>query len=191
MIDLPEGRFGAVLADPPWAFSTWTPKGLGRSPQRHYPCMSLSEIAALPVSDLAADDCALFMWATFPMLPQALVLMAKWGFVYKSGGAWAKRGKSDAGWAFGNGYIFRGAAELLLVGTRGQPKWRSRSERNLWVAPIQEHSRKPDAIHEMIERTAAAPFVELFGRRSRNGWTVWGNDRERFDGSPAKQVLGC
>lgn len=181
MTDLPAGRFGAILADPAWRFATRSPKGEAKSPQRHYECMSLAEISALPVADVAADDCALFLWATFPMLPHALLVMARWGFIYKTGGAWAKRSSADASWAFGPGFIFRGASELLLVGTRGQPKWRSRSERNLWVAPVREHSRKPDEVHAMIERTAAAPFLELFSRESRPGWTAWGDQVGRFD----------
>jgi N6-adenosine-specific RNA methylase IME4 len=175
VIDLPPGPFGTILADPPWSFRTRSAKGLTKSPQAHYECMSMLDLAEMPIADLAAPDCALFMWATFPMLPHALHLMGQWGFRYKSGGAWAKRSPKDKSWAFGTGYIFRGAAEVLLVGTRGTPKWQSRSERNLWVAPIQAHSVKPDCVHEAIERLSLGPRLELFARRARPGWTVWGD----------------
>lgn len=133
-------------------------------------------MSAWPVSDIAAKDSVMFMWATFPMLPQALALMEAWGFTYKTGGAWAKQSKTGAKWAFGTGYLFRSASELLLVGTRGKPKWNSRSERNLWIAPVREHSRKPDCVYEMIERAVSGPRLEMFARRHRDGWTAWGDE---------------
>lgn len=129
---------------------------------------------------LAAQNSALMMWATFPMLPEALALMAAWGFTYKSGGAWGKQSSTGRKLAFGTGYIFRSAAELLLVGMRGEPKWLSKSERNLWLAPIREHSRKPDEIHAMVERMTPGPRLELFARQQRSGWVAWGNEVEKF-----------
>jgi len=150
--------------------------------------MSLKDIAALPVPMLAARNSAIFMWATFPMLPEALDLMRAWGFTYKTGGAWGKQSTTGRKLAFGTGYIFRSAAELLLVGTQGEPKWHSASERNLWLAPIREHSRKPDLIHEVVERLTPGPRIELFGRQARAGWTVWGNEADKFD-APDFDVL--
>lgn len=173
MTDLPAGPFGAIYADPAWEFRTRSDKGHGKSPQRHYPCMSPLEIAELPVGDLAAEDCALFLWATFPLLPTALWVMQRWGFIYKTGGAWGKRSSTGRSWAFGPGYIFRGCTEILLVGTRGAPTWRSHAERNLWIAAVREHSRKPDCIAEMIERTASGPFLEMFATTERPGWSYW------------------
>lgn len=173
MTPLFAGPFSAILADPAWTWKPRSDKGLGKSAQRHYDCMSLDDIKALDVAGVAAKDCALFMWATFPMLPQALDVMAAWGFTYKSGGAWGKQSKTGRKLAFGTGYIFRGAAEVLLVGTRGNPKWPSKSEGNLWLSPIREHSRKPDAVAEMIERQCPGPKLEMFSRESRPGnWTV-------------------
>lgn len=180
-IPFPDSRFGAILADPPWAFRTYSNKGLGKSAQANYDCLDLGDMTDWNIGPrLAANNCALFMWATFPMLPQALDLMAAWGFTYKTGGSWAKKSKTGRKLAFGTGYIFRSASELLLVGTMGKPAWGSKSERNLWIENVREHSRKPDAIHEMIERLAPAPRLELFARAPREGWTVWGNQTERF-----------
>src|SRR5690606_4059918 len=129
------------LADPPWRFRTFSAKGEGRSPSRHYACMDIAELAALPVGQLAAPDAALILWATAPLLPQAVWLMEQWGFAYKSAGAWAKQSTSSARWAFGTGYLLRSAAEFFLLGTIGRPRIRSRAVRNLIVAPVREHSR--------------------------------------------------
>jgi N6-adenosine-specific RNA methylase IME4 len=178
--DLPPLRYGLILADPPWAFRLHSDKGDRKSPQAHYGCMGAGELAALPVDQLAAPDCALLMWATAPMLPDALMLMAQWGFRFKSAGAWAKQSSTGAGWAFGTGYCFRSAAEFFLLGTLGKPKVRSRSVRNLVVAPVREHSRKPDQLHAMAEALYAGPYLELFARQRRPGWDVWGNDVDRF-----------
>lgn len=179
---LPPGPFAAAYADPAWQFKTRSAKGEGKSPQSHYRCMTLDAIKALPVADVMAKDSALFLWATFPMLHEALDVMRHWGFTYKTGGAWAKQSSTGRKWQFGTGFIFRSASELLLVGTRGKPRWLSKSERNLWVAPIREHSRKPDALPPMIDRMIAGPKLEMFARRNdRPGWAYWGNDQERFN----------
>jgi N6-adenosine-specific RNA methylase IME4 len=180
MIERPYGGFRAIYADPPWSFTNYSPKGHAKGPHAQYRCADLADLKALPVEPLAAQDAALFMWATFPMLPEALELIRAWGFAYKTGGPWAKRSSTGNKWAFGTGYIFRSAAELLLVGTRGKPTWLSKSERNLWVAPIREHSRKPDCVREMIERLAPGPRLELFARESVPGWVGWGDEVGKF-----------
>jgi N6-adenosine-specific RNA methylase IME4 len=183
-VSLPErplGGWATLYADPPWRFMNYSAKGEAKNPVAHYPCMTLAELKAMPVAQLAGANSAIFMWATFPMLPEALELMAAWGFEYKTGGAWAKQSSTGRKLAFGPGYIFRGAAEILLVGTRGHPAWLSRSERNVWLAPIREHSRKPDCVVEMIERLAAAPRLELFARQKRSGWDSWGDEVEKFN----------
>lgn len=176
----PHGGFRALLLDPPWRFALYSDLGDEKSPQAQYACMDLDALKALPVERLAASNSACFMWATFPMLPEALELMAAFGFAYKTGGAWGKQSSTGRKLAFGTGYIFRSAAELLLVGTRGEPKWLSKSERNLWLAPIREHSRKPDEIHGMIERMTPGPRLELFARAPRPGWVCWGNEVQKF-----------
>lgn len=176
----PHGGFRAIYADPAWRFALYSDRGDAKSAQAHYECVSLEEMRTLPVERLAAGNSALFMWATFPMLPEALDLMGAWGFAYKTGGAWAKRSSTGRKWAFGTGYIFRSAAELLLVGTRGEPKWLSRSERNLWALPVREHSRKPDELYGVIERLTPGPRLELFARTQRPGWVAWGNETGKF-----------
>lgn len=179
--DLPMFGHGAILADPPWYFRNYSAKGEVRNPVAHYACMDTAAIAALPVNQLAAPDCALLMWATAPMLPDAVALMAAWGFKFKSAGAWAKQSSTGNAWAFGTGYCFRSAAEFFLLGTLGKPKVQSRSVRNLIVAPTREHSRKPDDQYAMVESLFAGPYVELFARTRRPGWAAWGNDTERFE----------
>jgi N6-adenosine-specific RNA methylase IME4 len=132
---LERGAYGAIAADPPWTFATWSERGQRKSASQHYAVMSLDAIKALPVADLATPDCLLLLWATQAQLDQALDVMRRWGFAFKSVGAWAKQSRSGASWAFGTGYWLRSAAEFFLVGTRGHPKTESRSERNLIVAP--------------------------------------------------------
>lgn len=146
----------------------------------HYACMSTADIAKLPVNQLAAKDCALLMWATAPMLPDAIDLMRAWGFTFKSAGAWAKQSSTGQKWAFGTGYCFRSAAEFFLLGTIGKPKIKSRSVRNLIVAPVREHSRKPVDQYEMAEQLFDGPHVELFSRTGRPGWQSWGNEAGKF-----------
>lgn len=173
-------RYGAILADPPWRFLNRTTAGEKKNPVAHYPCMSIAELAELPVARLAAPDCALVMWATAPLLHRAIELLEAWGFTFKSAGAWGKQSSTGERWAFGTGYVFRSAAEFYLVGTIGKPRVLSRSIRNLIVAPVREHSRKPDQMHQDIERLYAGPYAELFARQRRPGWDAWGNDIDRF-----------
>lgn len=175
------GHYGLILADPPWRFVTHSAKGHGKAPQRHYDCMDMAAIQSLPVASLAAPDCACVMWATSPMLPEALATMAAWGFTYKATGAWAKRTVTGEAWQFGTGYIMRCAAEFWLVGTRGRPKRRSASVRNLHVAAVREHSRKPDSFrHEVVEALYDGPYLELFARQAAPNWTSWGDQAARF-----------
>jgi N6-adenosine-specific RNA methylase IME4 len=173
-------RYGVILADPPWAFRLFSDKGDAKSPQAHYACMGAADLAALPVNQLAAPHCALLMWATWPMLDDARALMAAWGFRYKTGGAWAKQSSTGKAWAFGTGYCFRSASEPFLLGTIGRPPVLSRSVRNLIVAPVRQHSRKPDDLHAMAESLYPGPRAELFAREPRPGWDVWGNQTDKF-----------
>jgi N6-adenosine-specific RNA methylase IME4 len=187
MTALPPGQFSLIMADPPWRFVTRSVKGLKKSPQAHYDCMDLDAIKALPVADIAAPDCLLFMWATAPMLPQALDVMAAWGFTFKTMGAWAKQSSTGQKWAFGTGYILRSASEPFLIGTRGRVKIKSRSERNLIVAPIREHSRKPDATRDMLDRMVPdGDRLEMFAREAAPGWQAWGNQVDLF--SPQQRM---
>jgi N6-adenosine-specific RNA methylase IME4 len=166
-------RYGVIYADPPWRFEPWSrDSGMDRAADNHYPTLTLEAICALDVP--AADDAVLFLWATVPMLPEALQVMAAWGFAYKSHCVWAKD-------YAGTGYWFRNAHELLLVGTRGSIPAPAPGSQFLSVieAPTSAHSAKPMAFAEMIEEMFPhLPAVELFARGPRLGWTVWGNEAE-------------
>ena len=178
--DLRLFHYRCILADPPWRFETYSAKGEVKSPVAHYDCLTMPELFALDVGHLAAPDCALFMWATAPMLPDALLTMAHWGFTFKTGGAWFKQSKSGEKLAFGTGYIWRSAVEFLLVGVNGAPTWRSKSERNAILAPIRQHSRKPEDAYRKIEAMVDGPRLELFARSERAGWDAWGNEVGKF-----------
>jgi N6-adenosine-specific RNA methylase IME4 len=168
-------HFGAIYADPPWAFATYSHKGKGRSPEAHYDCMGLDAIKALPVADWAGQDCALFLWATDPSLPQALEVISAWGFVYKTVAfTWVKTTMDGSGFPIGCGYWTRANPEMCLLATRGRPQRLSRSVRQLLVAPRREHSRKPDEAYTRIEALISGPYLEMFARSRRQGWASWG-----------------
>lgn len=173
-------KYGLILADPPWSYEMYSEKGYEKSPEAHYSTMSEAELAALPVGHLAAPTCMLVMWSTWPHLPQAMRLMTQWGFAYKTGGSWTKTTTTGKR-AFGTGYIFRTATEPFLVGTIGNPLYRSRSERNLIEALRREHSRKPPEMRAMLDRLLPDVFgCELFAREPWPGRDVWGNQTEKF-----------
>jgi N6-adenosine-specific RNA methylase IME4 len=139
--------------------------------------MSLKEIMALPVADIAAKDSVLFIWAIDSMLPQALEVIKAWGFTYKTVGfTWAKTNAKSQGFFTGLGYWTRCNPEQCLLATRGRPKRLNRDVAQLIVAPRREHSRKPDEVRTRIE-----PFCELFARSSSPGWVTWGNESNKFD----------
>jgi N6-adenosine-specific RNA methylase IME4 len=171
-------RYRVVYADPPWTFATYSAKGKGKSPERHYQCLTLPEIKALPVAELAADDCALFLWVTMPTLPQGLEVIRSWGFTYKSRAfCWAKLTRTGKQWHFGCGYSTRKNPEDCLLATRGRPRVLDRGVPELIVAPVREHSRKPDEARQRIERLFAGPRVELFARQRWPGWEVRMSDQ--------------
>lgn len=168
---LPEKRYGVIYADPEWRFEVYSrDTGMDRAADNHYPTSSTDDICRRPVQDIAADDCVLFLWATAPMLPDALLVIGAWGFSYKSHCVWAKD-------RIGTGYWFRNQHELLLVGTRGNvpaPAMGTQIE-SLVDAPVSRHSEKPEKFYELIERYFPnLPKIELNARRSRPGWDAWG-----------------
>ena len=178
-------RYAAIYADPPWHFRNWSAKGTGRNAVSHYDCMSFAQLAALPVADLAAKDCVLFLWATDPLLPKAFELIQTWGFEYKTVGFyWVKTNvaaKSDRDFFTGLGYWTRANPEQCLLATRGKPSRKSRDVRRLIVDRRREHSRKPDQVRERIERLVPGPYLELFARETKPGWDCWGNQPAFFD----------
>ena len=192
------GRYGVIYADPPWTFATYSAKGKGRSAEAHYDCLDLDAIKALPVADWAAPDCALLLWTTDPLLPRALEVIAAWGFAYKTVGFyWVKLNRSADPVAFserdfftGLGFWSRANPEPCLLATRGRPRRAAADVAKLIVAPRREHSRKPDAAYERLERLLPGPYLELFARRSRPGWDAWGTEIGLFDGAPAGTAVG-
>lgn len=168
--ELGRNLYGVIYADPPWHFAPYSVvTGMDRAADNHYPTMTVEDICALQVP--AADDCALFLWATVPMLPEAMQVMTAWGFAYKSHFVWLKDHA-------GTGYWNRNRHELLLVGTRGDIPAPAPGEQFLSVieAPTGAHSAKPAAFAEMIEEMFPnMPAVEMFARGPRLGWAVWGN----------------
>ena len=180
--DLQSFSMDFIAADPPWDFRLYSAKGQKKSAQRHYHCMSLNDIKALPVGQLAAPDCCLFLWATWPMLPQAFEVMAAWGFSYRSGGVWHKKTKHGKT-AFGTGYRVRSASEPWLLGFVGNPKT-SRSERNVIEGAVRAHSQKPEEAFAWAERYIPdARRIELFSRQTRPGWLAWGDEAGKLDAS--------
>jgi N6-adenosine-specific RNA methylase IME4 len=187
-MNFPPRKFGTIYADPPWSFRTFSAKGQGRSAERHYATMSIPDIAALPVSDLAMPDDVLLMWATMPLLPEAIDVMRSWGFRYKTCAfTWMKQRRkaaqlfTDRGDVFaGMGYWTRSNCELCLLGTRGKPKRRSAAVKQAILSPLREHSRKPEETYDRIEALVDGPYIELFARNTRPGWESWGNQTDKF-----------
>lgn len=199
MVDGPfaalRGPYGAILADPPWRFRTWdnreaivTRTGTACSAAVHYQTMAIEDIRALPVHALAADDCALFLWVTWPNLLDAIGIIEAWGFAYKTCAfAWMKAHagqiemfRDDFDDQMGLGYWTRANSEVCLLATRGKPQRLHRDVRQAIIEPRREHSRKPDCVHGRIERLIAGPYLELFARSQRPGWDVWGNEIDKF-----------
>ncbi len=179
--ELPDHAFSFIMADCPWTFRTYSSKGLKKSAQAHYDCMDGLGIKELPVSQLAAEDCLLWMWATWPMLPDALETISAWGFQYKTGGVWAKR-TINGKLRWGTGFRLRSVCEPFLIATRGQPK-SARNVTNLVDGLAREHSRKPDEAYKAAEAMMPdARRVELFSRQARPNWDTWGNESSKFNG---------
>jgi N6-adenosine-specific RNA methylase IME4 len=173
-------KFGVIYADPPWSFEVYSGKGKQRSADRHYETKSLDDIKTLPVEKLAADDCALLLWAVMPELPGALEVIKAWGFTYKTVGFnWVKQNRSGDGLFWGMGYHTRANSELCLLATRGSPKRQAKDVHQVIMSPVGEHSRKPDEAQVRIERLYPGPYLELYGRRPAPNWTVWGNQISR------------
>jgi len=170
---LPTKKYGVIVADPEWNFEVWSEKGMDRAAANHYPTSDVGDIKAREVESIAANDCVLFLWATAPMLPQALAVMDAWGFQYKSNFAW---GKNKAG----TGYWNRNTHEHLLIGTRGNVPAPAMGTQyhSLIMQPVREHSQKPEVFLEIIENYfPSLPKIELNRRgAARPGWDAWGNE---------------
>ncbi len=187
---LPSRHFGTVLADPPWLFKSNSSTKPGRNARRHYHCMTMEDIIALPVGDCAADNAALFLWITGPLLVLGahLPVMKAWGFKPSGMGfVWIKLNKRAASLFIlktdlflGGGFTTRKNAEFCLIGKRGRSVRRDSGIQEVIIEPRREHSRKPDEVYKRIERYAAGPHLELFGRQERPNWTVRGDEVGKF-----------
>lgn len=162
-------RYPVIYADPPWRYEQ--PNSESRAIENHYPTMPLDEVKALPVADIAFDDCVLFMWATSPKLAEAMQVIDAWGFTYRTCAVWDKQ-------KIGMGHYVRQQTEHLLIAIRGEPPAPAPEDRpaSLFSFPRGEHSAKPVQCYAMIERMyPGLPKLELFARSRRDGWAAWGN----------------
>ena len=162
-------NYDVIIADPPWRFESRTPEGKDKSPK--YPTMPLKDIKELPVRNISHAGTVLFLWATSPMLPEALATMAAWGFRYRSSLVWVKD-------RIGTGYWARNRHELVLIGGRSAaraPVVKHRPD-SVIMGGQRSHSHKPDDLHLIAEEAYPdAKCLEMFARRERPGWTVWGD----------------
>ena len=168
---MPDKKYNIIYADPPWQYKVYAKKGKGRSAENHYHTMSIEEIRSLPVKKIAADDCILFLWVTFPCLPEGLSVMENWGFSYKTCGFnWVKRNRKADTFFLGLGFWTRSNSEICLLGTKGKPKRVSKAVPQICDARIMEHSRKPDEIRSRIVNLCGdIPRIELFARQEWKG----------------------
>jgi len=195
---LPQNHFKAIVADPPWHFrartalqmSNWTSR---RDVEKHYKVMGIDDIKAMPVKDLAAKDAHLFLWVTGPCLRQGFEVMEAWGFRYSAVAfTWVKFKRShnalqlrvvpsdESDLHVGLGLTTRKNAEFVLLGRRGNAHRNAKNVREIIMAPVREHSRKPDEAYRRVERYCDGPYLELFGRQQRPGWTVRGDEATKF-----------
>lgn len=191
-------KYGAILVDPPWQFKTWTSHKwrsaaeAGRNPESHYPTMTMDTLKSLPIQPIMAQDCAVFMWVTWPTLESALELGKAWGLKYKTAAfCWAKTNKSvqgrfsvadeDCNWHMGMGYYSRANTEPCLLFVKGSPKRKSKNVRQLIVSAVQRHSQKPDKIYGRIEALVDGPYLEVFARQRHEGWDAMGNEISGLD----------
>jgi N6-adenosine-specific RNA methylase IME4 len=174
------GQFSTILADPPWQFSNRT----GKMAPEHkrlsrYSTMKLPEIMELPIPQLAAQKCHLYLWVPNALILEGLEVMKRWGFIYKTNLVWYKIRKDGGPDGRGVGFYFRNVTELVLFGTRGKNNrtlHHGRRQVNLISTRKREHSRKPDELYDIIERCSPGPYLELFARHYREGWSQWGDE---------------
>jgi N6-adenosine-specific RNA methylase IME4 len=171
-------EYSVVYADPPYSYRVWGKKGRGRCAENHYTTMPIEDICALPVADIAARDCALLLWATYPNLERSFEIVKAWGFVYKTVAfTWCKRNRKNPNHFMGCGYYTRSNAEICLLATKGSPRRVSRSVRQIIDTPIERHSKKPDEARDrIVQLFGDIPRIELFARERADGWDCFGNE---------------
>lgn len=170
-----EKKYHIIYADPPWKYHR--NKGQGMA-ENHYRTMGVEEICSLPVGEMTEKDAALFLWVTFPQLPEAFRVIKAWGFTYKTAAfVWVKQNKTGKGFFFGLGHWTRSNAEICLLAVKGHPKRISNKVFQLIVSPLECHSKKPEeARRRIVELLGDLPRIELFARQESPGWDIWGNE---------------
>jgi len=173
-------KYNIIYADPPWKFKVWS-KNLGkngRCPDKHYSTMTIDDIKNLSIP--SAENCVLFLWVTFPMLPEGLDVISSWGFTYRTCAfTWAKSTLDGSKFPIGLGYWTRANPEICLLATKGRIIRVNKGVRNLVISPRREHSRKPDEIRKyIVDLVGDLPRIELFAREKIDGWDAWGNEVE-------------
>jgi N6-adenosine-specific RNA methylase IME4 len=164
----PDAKFRVIEADPPWAMDSQEKK----SQHYQYPTQNLEEIKALKeeIDAVVEENAHLYLWATNPMLPEAFEVARAWGFKFKTLLTWHKSN------GFGTGHYFRGQTEHVLFCVRGTLPTLAKDVSNHFSAPRRKHSQKPEMFYELIEKSSAGPYLRLYARESREGWTSWGNE---------------
>ena len=178
------GKFGTILADPPWQFTNQTGKIAPENKKlKRYKTMDLEEIKSLPVERVASKRSHLYLWVPNALLKEGLEVMEAWGFKYKTNIIWNKVRKDGEPDGRGVGFYFRNTTEIVLFGTRGT-KVRTlkpgRTQVNMIKTKKREHSRKPDELYKIIEKCSWGPYLELFARGTRKKWTSWGNQSKKY-----------
>lgn len=177
--DFPNKKYQVIYADPPWSIQTTSQVPSGRPSSRPYTAMRQIDIFDLPVSEIADKDAVLFLWATSPLMPEALFTMKQWGFEYKSiAFTWVKRNKKNNSWFWGMGWWTRSNPEFCLLGTRGSPKRVAADVHSVIDSPIGDHSVKPPETRARIMKLCGLDkkYIELFARSRPIGWDAWGNE---------------
>ena len=177
----PVKKYDVIYADPPWRYQD---KKCNGACAFHYDTMKIRDIKDLPVKELAAKDCVIFMWITYPMLKEGIELMEAWGFKYKTiGFQWIKLNKSGKGKFFGLGRWTRGNTEACFIGVRGKPSRKSNSVSQIIEESVKAHSQKPEAVRDKIRELMGGDlnYIELFARQHSEGWDCWGNEVGKLD----------
>ena len=175
-------KYNIIYADPAWSYRDKRDKHtrMCGGALSHYPTMSVKDICSMPIKDITTDNSVLFLWATFPNLPEAFKVIEAWGFKYKTlGFSWIKTNKKNGKPFFGIGYYTKSNCEVCLIATKGKLKPVSNSVSSVIIEPKQAHSQKPEsARNRIVELYGDLPRVELFARQKVEGWDCWGNEVE-------------
>jgi N6-adenosine-specific RNA methylase IME4 len=178
-------KFRTILADPPWQFQNKTGKVAPEHKRlNRYGTMVLPDIMALPVQQVTDEMAHLYLWVPNALLPEGLKVLEAWGFQYKSNIVWHKVRKDGGPDGRGVGFYFRNTTELILFGVKGKNARTlapGRSQVNILRTMKREHSRKPDEQYGLVEACSPGPFLEMFARGGRDGWTSWGNQADEYD----------